>query len=505
MEDPSLERHFRGHKDVISCADFSPNNKQLATGSADTFLMIWNLNPKARAYRFVGHKDKVSSVQFSPAGNLVASASWDKTVRLWTPTMKIWDFGYELNDSISVSSKGESTVIRAHTAVIRSVSFSRDGQHLVTASDDKSLKVWSVHRHRFMYSLNQHTNWVRSAKFSPDGRLIVSCGDDRSVRIWDTTNKQCVNKFTDYGGSVTFVDFNSSGTCIASSGSDNTLKIWDIRTNKLLQHYQVHSSGINCFSFHPSSNYLISASNDSTVKILDLLEGRLIYTLHGHQGPVFTVAFSRGGEYFASGGTDAQVLLWKTNFDAFNYKEVLKCNNRRLNPEPPPHLTDIHPRSPHLHTASSASIEINPSFNVADTQTLDPPVVDVGQSLFSKTQHRVSSLVNGVPAHNEWRNSRGFQQRPSSSKRQEEETHIETFTQEEQTMHNSLPPSLSSTLEHIVEQLDVLTQTVSVLEQRLTLTEDKLKECLDNQLKIVLQVRQAEERETENGSPTSSL
>ncbi|MGH0120333.1 UNVERIFIED_CONTAM: hypothetical protein FKN15_064793 [Acipenser sinensis] len=371
-----------------------------ATGSADTFLMIWNLNPKARAYRFVGHKDKVSSVQFSPTGNLVASASWDKTVRLWTPTIK-----------------GESTVIRAHTAIIRSVSFSRDGQHLVTASDDKSLKVWSVHRQRFMYSLNQHTNWVRSA-----------------------------------------------------------------------------------------NNYLISASNDSTVKILDLLEGRLIYTLHGHQGPVFTVAFSRGGEYFASGGTDAQVLLWKTNFDAFNYKEVLKCNNRRLNPEPSPHLTDIHPRSPHLHTASSASIEINPSFNVADTQTLDPHVVDVGQSLFSKTQHRVSSLVNGVPAHNEWQNSRGFQQRPSSSKRQEEEeTHIETFTQEEQTMHNSLPPSLSSTLEHIVEQLDVLTQTVSVLEQRLTLTEDKLKECLDNQLKIVLQVRQAEERETENGSPTSSL
>ncbi|XP_041113141.1 POC1 centriolar protein homolog B isoform X4 [Polyodon spathula] len=458
-EDPSLERHFRGHKDIISCADFSPNNKQLATGSADTFLMIWNLNPKARAYRFVGHKDKVSSVQFSPAGNLVASSSWDKTVRLWTPNIK-----------------GESTVIRAHTAIIRSVSFSRDGQHLVTASDDKSLKVWSVHRQRFMYSLNQHTNWVRSAKFSPDGRLIVSCGDDRSVRIWDTTNKQCVNTFTDYGGPVTFVDFNSSGTCIASSGSDNTLKIWDIRTNKLLQHYQVHSSGINCFSFHPSSNYLISASNDSTVKILDLLEGRLIYTLHGHKGPVFTVTFSRGGEYFASGGTDAQVLLWKTNFDAFNYKDVLKCNNRRLNPEPPPHLTDIHPRSPHLHTASSASVEINPSFNVADTQTLDPPVVDVGQSLFSKTQHRVSSLLNGVPAH-EWRNSRSFQQRPSSDKRQEkEETPIETFTQEEQTVLNSLPPSLSSTLEHIVEQLDVLTQ-----------------------------VRQAEERETENGSPTSSL
>uniref|UniRef100_A0A2D4JGE6 Uncharacterized protein n=1 Tax=Micrurus lemniscatus lemniscatus TaxID=129467 RepID=A0A2D4JGE6_MICLE len=43
---------------------------------------------------------------------------------------------------------------------------------------------------------------------------------------------------------------------------------------------------------------------------------------------------------------------------------------------------------------------------------------------------------------------------------------------------------LTTTLQHIVGQLDVLTQTVSILEQRLTLTEDKLKECLENQQKI---------------------
>ncbi|KAG5835848.1 hypothetical protein ANANG_G00248370 [Anguilla anguilla] len=52
-----------------------------------------------------------------------------------------------------------------------------------------------------------------------------------------------------------------------------------------------------------------------------------------------------------------------------------------------------------------------------------------------------------------------------------------------------VPPALASTLEHIVSQLDVLTQTVAILEQRLTLTEDKLKECIDNQHKISLQLQ----------------
>ncbi|XP_070828321.1 POC1 centriolar protein homolog B [Chaetodon trifascialis] len=514
LEDPTLEKHFKGHKDAVTCTDFNPNRKQLASGSVDKSLMIWNLAPKARAFRFVGHQEVITGVQFSPSGNLVATSSKDRTVRLWTPSIK-----------------GESTVFKAHTAAVRSVAFSHDGHRLVTASDDKSVKVWGVHRQCFICSLSQHTNWVRCARFSPDGRLIASCGDDRTVRLWDTSTKHCINCFTDYGGSATFVDFNSSGTCIASSGADSSLKIWDLRTNKLIQHYQVHSEGINSFSFHPSNNYLISGSSDSTVKILDLLEGRLIYTLHGHKGAVITVAFSRTGDLFASGGADSQVLMWRTNFDTKSYQNVLQQHSRRSTPDPPPHVTDIHPRGPHLHHPQPTAIQISPT--VADTQSSDPHVIELGQAFhsttllngpthFMPTQAAANSHhSNGLrPHHTGSSRGEGWMGEESAGRagatagsqtgaggrgrgRREEEERAQTHPLGVLSGH---PSCLESTLQHIVRQLDILTQTVSVLEERLTLTEDKLKECLLHQSQILKEVQSSEgrqrmESEEMDGSP----
>ena len=54
--DPSLERTFRGHKGSIYALDFNPNMKQLASGSEDGQIMVWNFKPTLRAFKYAGHK-----------------------------------------------------------------------------------------------------------------------------------------------------------------------------------------------------------------------------------------------------------------------------------------------------------------------------------------------------------------------------------------------------------------------------------------------------------------
>ncbi|XP_029908305.1 POC1 centriolar protein homolog A isoform X1 [Myripristis murdjan] len=382
MSDPTLERHFKGHRDTVTSVDFSCNMKQIATGSMDSCVMIWNMKPQMRAYRFDGHKDAVISIQFSPSGHLVASASRDKTVRLWVPSIK-----------------AESTVFRAHTGTVRSVNFSGDGQTLVTASDDKTIKVWTVHRQKFLFSLNQHINWVRCAKFSPDDRLIVSSSDDRTIKLWDKNSRDCIHSFYEHAGYANHVAFHPSGTCIAAASTDSSVKVWDIRSHKMLQHYQVHSGVVNGVSFHPAGNFLLTASSDSTLKILDLVEGKLLYTLHGHQGPATCVAFSRTGEHFASGGSDEQVMVWKSNFDCGEHADAVRLHRESASRLQEPSASS----TAHLPLDSQTSLyrgQTNDSAEFCNRQ--------YSQTASHSQTHTTAAAAIGLPAPNLQRSQHPF-------------------------------------------------------------------------------------------------
>eukprot|EP00965_Chrysotila_dentata_P026695 885196-Pleurochrysis_carterae.AAC.1 len=167
--DPSLERAFRGHRDSATAVVFNPNMKQLVSASLDNTVMLWNFKLQLRAYRFVGHKGSVHSVAASPNGSLIASGSKDRTVRLWIPTVK-----------------GESTIIKVPClSLLRSACtyagagrqkclfmLRSDGREHVGAS-----RLKGVHDRRFW--TQAHMAAVRSVDFSADGQHLVSASDDK--------------------------------------------------------------------------------------------------------------------------------------------------------------------------------------------------------------------------------------------------------------------------------------------------------------------------------------
>ncbi|KAJ2789484.1 ribosome assembly, partial [Coemansia linderi] len=74
-----------GHTEAVISASFSPDGSQLASGSGDTTVRIWDLATETPRHTLKGHKNWVLSISWSPDGRTLASGSMDNTVRLWDP------------------------------------------------------------------------------------------------------------------------------------------------------------------------------------------------------------------------------------------------------------------------------------------------------------------------------------------------------------------------------------------------------------------------------------
>jgi len=84
--------------------------------------------------------------------------------------------------------RGGLTVAAAHLGEVKALDVSSDGQYLVSASADTTLKVWSMETDRLLYTLRGHTDEVWCCTISEDNDMIVSGSRDCTIRLWRLLN-----------------------------------------------------------------------------------------------------------------------------------------------------------------------------------------------------------------------------------------------------------------------------------------------------------------------------
>src|SRR5580698_1225025 len=95
------------------------------------------------------------------------------------------------------------------TDSVSSVAFSPDGQHIVSGSQDRTIRVWNAMTGETVAGpFTGHTDSVRSVAFSPDGQHIVSGSSDHTIRVWNvTTGETSAGPFLGHKNSVMSVAF----------------------------------------------------------------------------------------------------------------------------------------------------------------------------------------------------------------------------------------------------------------------------------------------------------
>jgi WD40 repeat protein len=239
-----------------------------------------------------GHEGRVHFAQYSPDGKHIVTASEDRTVRIWSADTGV-----------------QETVLAIQGAAYSAV-YSYDGSRLVTASSDAIVRIWDVASGMQIAALSAPGFRPIRAGFSPDGMRVIAASLDRTARIFDARSGTQIAVLSGHEGALQSADYSPDASQIVTASLDKTARIWAAGTGALVRVLSGHDGMVLGAAYSPDGARVVTASADKTARIWDARTGAQLLVLSGHLDRVYDAGYSPDGTRIVSASDDGTARIW---------------------------------------------------------------------------------------------------------------------------------------------------------------------------------------------------
>ena len=263
-------------------------SRRFCSGSKDGTVKIWEAATRRHIFSMGSHTAGVTAVMWGGEG-LIYSAARDCTINVWCASdgsmvRTLRGHGHWVNTmSLSTSyalktgafdHKGtrpktdEDAQKAAKDRYLEAKGGATAPERLVTGSDDFTLCLWEPGRDKkAIQRMVGHQQLVNQVCFSPDGRWILSASFDKSIKLWDGVKGTFVATFRGHVGPVYQVAWSADSRLAVSGSKDSTLKLWDMKTRKAIVDLPGHADEVFTVDWSPTGDAVASGGRDKILKL----------------------------------------------------------------------------------------------------------------------------------------------------------------------------------------------------------------------------------------------
>lgn len=243
-----------------------------------------------------GHADAVRAVAVCPDGRLL-SASGDRTLRLW-----------------EAGSGSCQRSFAGHASPVESVALSGDGSRAVSGGWD-GLRIWEVASGRCLAAAGGNGGQLYAVAMSRDGRFVLVGGQrplgGAQLLVLDLRKERPPFSLAGHTDRVVSIALRGDGRQALTGSWDKSLRLWDLATGACLRELGGPQGAIHAVGLSGDGTRAVSGGADGSVALWDLATGACLRSLAAHAEGVYAVALDRRAARLATGGGDGTVRLWE--------------------------------------------------------------------------------------------------------------------------------------------------------------------------------------------------